>query len=356
MNQNMDRRRFLGALTGLGVSTFLPGKLAFPAIRTRKSMRGPVAQGPVIVCSRGQKWGEKVTQPGYEILSNNGALLDAVEKSANVVELDPEDVTVGYGGIPNEDGVVQLDASIMHGPTHNCGSVAALEGIKTPCSVARRVMERTDHIMLVGKGAQRFAVMHGFKIENLLTEKARLLWLKWKENLSDRDDWLPAPEGVDYNKKRITGTINVLGMDANGDLAGITTTSGLGFKIPGRVGDSPIIGAGLYVDNEVGAAGATGRGEEVIRTLGSFYVVQLMREGKSPNEACKMACERIVEINKRNGVPIDFNDKFIAINKKGEVGCYSILGSKDRPPRVAWMDDKGFHVYEGGYLYERKKQ
>lgn len=356
MSSTISRRHFISRLAGVSLGTLLTGKEAFPAILTRKHLASPRGKGPMLVCSRGEKWGRKVTQPGYEILAEGGHLLDAVEKSANVVELDPEDVSVGYGGIPNEDGVVQLDASIMYGPTHNCGAVAALEGIKTPSSVARRVMERTDHIMLVGPGAQRFAILHGFKVENLLTEKARLIWLKWKENLSDKDDWFPAPEGVDYNKERITGTINVLALAENGDLAGITTTSGLGFKIPGRVGDSPIIGAGLYVDNEVGAAGATGRGEEVIRTLGSFYVVELMRQGKSPMEACKMACERIVEINRKNGVPIDFTDKFIAINKKGEIGCYGILGNKENPPRVSWMDADGFHTLEGGFLIEKKKK
>lgn len=354
MSEKLSRRHFVSILSGLGLGAFLPVKVGFPAVITNRSLRGPKGKGPMIVCSRGEDWGRKVNQPGFDIFAANGTLLDAVEKSANITELDPEDTSVGYGGIPNEEGVVQLDASVMYGPTHNCGSVAALEGIKTPASVARRVMERTDHMLLVGHHAQRFAIMHGFKVENLLTEKARLIWLRWKENLSDQDDWLPAPEGVDYNKGRPTGTINVFGLDEKGDLAGITTTSGLGFKIPGRVGDSPIIGAGLYVDNEVGAAGATGRGEEVIRTCGSFFVVEEMRRGKSPTEACKAACERIVAINKRNGVEIDFNDKFIAMNKNGEVGCYSILGRKNAPPYVAWRDASGHHTYAGGFLFERE--
>ena len=158
----------------------------------------------------------------------------------------------------------------MNGPDHNCGSVACLEGIKTPCSVARLVMERTDHIHLVGKGAQDFARMHGFKVENLLTESTRKIWVKWKENLSDKDDYFPPADG-NYDSDRSTGTINVLGVNNNGDVAGITTTSGLAWKIPGRVGDSPIIGAGLYVDNEVGAVGATGRGEEMIRSCAVSY-------------------------------------------------------------------------------------
>ena len=215
---------------------------------------------PINLCSRGERWGKKVLKPGWNILKKNGLLLDAIEKSANVTELDPEDTSVGNGGLPNEQGVVQLDASIMNGPDHNCGSVACLEGIKTPCSVARLVMERTDHIHLVGKGAQDFAKMHGFKVEDLLTDSTRKIWLKWKENLSDQDEYFPPADG-NYDMERNTGTINVLGIDSNGDVAGITTTSGLAWKIPGRIGDSPIIGAGLYVDIEVGAIGATGRGE-----------------------------------------------------------------------------------------------
>jgi N4-(beta-N-acetylglucosaminyl)-L-asparaginase len=281
--------------------------------------------------------------------------MDAVEKAANVAELDPEDTSVGFGGLPNEDGVVQLDASCMYGPTHKPGAVAALEGIKTPSSVARLVMERTDHIMLVGAGAQKFAIAHGFQIENLLTEKARIEWLKWKENLSKDDDWLPPADGVYRNRSgRPTGTINVLGVDAQGNVAGITTTSGLSYKISGRVGDSPIIGAGLYVDNEVGAAGATGRGEEVIRTCGSFYVVSLMRQGMSPTRACLEACKRIVEINQRRGIKIDFNDTFIAVNKKGEVGCAAIRGTKKNPPMAAFTNPDGFTVTAGEYLIEEK--
>ena len=353
MSASFSRRKFLGAASGLSLGALLPAKLAFPAIHTSKTARGPKGKGPMIVCSRGERWGPKVTQPGFDILSKSGKLMDAVEKSANVTELDPEDMSVGYGGIPNEECVVQLDSSIMYGPTHNCGSVASLEGIKTPCSVARLVMERTDHIMLVGPGAQRFAVMLGFQIENLLTDKARQVWLRWKENVSDKDDWLAPQEGVEKNGKRVTGTINVFGKDDQADIAGITTTSGLGFKIPGRVGDSPIIGAGLYLDNEVGAAGATGRGEEVIRTCGSFLVVEEMRRGKSPDEACKIACERIVAINKRAGVEVDFNDKYVAMNKDGEVGCYAIMGSKKNPPYVCWMDSDGFHTHAGGFLIDQ---
>jgi len=348
-SKRVSRRNFLKNVTGAGAAI-----ITLPMIQSTAAAPEKEGQLPVILCSRGEYWGKKVTQPGWEILSTNGNLLDAVEKSANVTELDPEDGSVGYGGLPNENGVVELDSSIMYGPTHNCGSVAALRHIKTPSSVARLVMERTDHIMLVGRGALKFALAHGFKKENLLTERARLAWLRWKENLNDKDDWFPPADGKYELKERSTGTINVLAIDKNGDIAGITTTSGLAFKIPGRVGDSPIIGAGLYVDNEVGAAGATGRGEEVIRTCGSFLVVEMMRMGKTPQQACEAACQRIIDINggiekvKKNHI----NDKFVAINKKGQVGCASILGSKSRPPQLSYMNSTGFHVYQGAIMIE----
>ena len=262
----IDRRKFIKSLSSLGISLPLLRAKSFTNTAQNKKMNNPI-----ILCSRGKDWAEDVLKPGWDILRKNGSLLDAIEKSANVTELDPRDTSVGYGGLPNEDGVVQLDASIMYGPNHNCGSVAALEGIKTPSSVARLVMERTDHIHLVAEGAQNFARMHGFKIENLLTESTRKIWVKWKENLSDKDDYFPPADG-NYDRERTTGTINILAVDKNSDIAGITTTSGLAWKIPGRVGDSPIIGAGLYLDNEVGAVAATGRGEEMIRSCGSFLL------------------------------------------------------------------------------------
>ena len=336
-----SRRKFIKKIAAVGSTA--------PFISNIKAKENS-NKGPIIICSRGNEWGEKVLKPGWDILSNNGSLLDAIEKSANVTELDPNDTSVGYGGLPNEHGVVQLDASIMYGPTHNCGSVGALEGIKTPCSVARLVMERTDHIHIMGKGAQNFAKAHGFKIENLLTEKSRKIWLRWKENISDKDDWFP-PKNNDYDKKRTTGTINVLAVDSNNDVAGITTTSGLAYKIPGRVGDSPIIGAGLYVDNEVGAAGATGRGEEILRTCGSFFVVEQMRNGKTPQEACEALCKRIIDIN---GGPknIYFNDKIVALGKDGSVGCASITGTEGSEPELAYWSSKGFNVLKGTYLIE----
>lgn len=348
MSNKLTRRIFLKTATGFGAT--LAAVTSFPAIVTSKTKKfaQPGGKLPVLVCSRGEEWGKKTNGPGWEVLSNGGSLLDAVEKAANVTELDPEDTSVGYGGLPNEDGVVQLDASCMYGPAYKAGCVAALEGIKTPSSIARLVMERTDHIMIVGAGAQRFAIMHGFQVENLLTEKARMIWLKWKENHSDKDDWIPPADGIYKDRTgRTYGTINVLGVDEKGNIAGITTTSGLSNKISGRVGDSPIIGAGLYVDNEVGAAGATGRGEEVIRTCGSFYIVSLMRQGMTPTQACVEACKRIIEINKKLGVPVDFYDKFVAVNKKGEVGCASIAYPKDRKHEVAFTNPDGFTAMAG---------
>ena len=340
----IDRRKFIKSISALGLS--------LPALNSNLlgKPNASIKNNPVILCSRGEKWGKKVLRPGWDILRKNGSLLDAIELSANVTELDPEDTSVGYGGLPNMNGVVQLDASIMNGSDHNCGSVACIEGIKTPSSVARLVMERTDHIHLVGKGAQDFALMHGFKIENLLTEKTRKIWVKWRENLSDKDDYLP-PFTSNDSGKRPTGTINVLGLNNDGDIAGITTTSGLAWKIPGRIGDSPIIGAGLYVDNEVGAVGATGRGEEMIRSCGSFLGVELMRNGKSPQEACEEVCKRIVDIN---GGPskVNFNDKIVALGKNGDVGCASIREKKGQNPEIATWSKKGFKVTKGTYLIE----
>jgi len=345
-----DRRHFLQRLLGVGASMSL---FSFSWKETpNDTYRGTAASLPLILCSRGAGWGEKVLTPAWERLADTESILDAVEAGANVVELDPEDTSVGYGGLPNEEGIVSLDASIMYGPTHNCGSVAGIEHIKTPCSVARLVMERTDHMMLVGEGALRFAKAHGFKEEDLLTDRSRKIWLRWKENLSDQDDWFPPADGDYELDNRPGGTINVLGIDKNGDVAGITTTSGLFGKIPGRIGDSPIIGAGLYLDNAVGAAGATGRGEEVIRTCGSFLLVEKMRDGLTPQEACEFVCKRIIDIN-GGADKVDFNDKFVAINVDGEVGCASIRGSADYKPQAAYYSDAGFEVLEGTYMIEQ---
>lgn len=336
------RRDFLQSLGLMGLSLSSITKL----LDQKKRFILPSEIEPMLMCSRGEDWGKKVLVPAWDMLKETGSILDAIETGANVCELDPKDMSVGYGGLPNERGVVSLDASIMYGPTHRCGSVAALEKIKKACSVARLVMERTDHMMIVGEGALEFAKAHGFQEENLLTEEARLKWLEWKENLSDQDDWFPPASGIYKKKERKGGTINVLGIGMHGDVAGITTTSGLFAKIPGRVGDSPIIGAGLFVDNEVGAAGATGRGEEVIRTCGSFLLIEKMRAGMSPQKACEFVLERIIDIN--GGLDkIDFNVKMIAMNLQGETGVASIIPEDHNYPYASFMTDKGFKVIAG---------
>jgi len=311
---------------------------------------------PVIISSAN---GERAVKKATELLQDGADPLDAVISGVNIIEEDPDDITVGYGGLPNEEGIVELDSCVMHGPTHNAGAVAALQNIKNPSKVAKVVMERTDHVLLVGKGALRFAKAHGFKEENLLTEKSRKIWLYWKETLNKNDDWFPPPLNEVEEEVRkyyhLGGTINCCAVDTNGDLAGVTTTSGLSFKIPGRVGDSPIIGAGLYVDNEVGAAGSTGRGEANLKNLTSFMVVEFMRMGKSPEEACLAACQRIVDHTKlpvlmnEKGKP-NFNVKFYAVNKKGDYGSAAIYSGGS-----FWISDyKGARLEQMAYLFQKK--
>ena len=352
MSKQISRRNFLNRSIG-----FSAGALFLRKPNSIQPRKGDTI--PLIITSHTNETGKNAMAAGWDILSKGGSALDAVEKAANVIEVDPEDTSVGYGGLPNEHGVVQLDSSIMDGKTYNAGAVACLENIKTPCSVARIVMERTDHVLLAGRDALEFAKKWGFKEENLLTEKARKIWLRWKENHSDRDDWGPPDhlkesEGMSAlfegwpEVEHHYGTTNVLAVDANGDVAGITTTSGLSFKIPGRVGDSPIIGAGLYVDNEVGAAGATGRGEDVIKSCASYYMVLRMKAGRSPQQACEDALQMIVD--KYKSINSDFipGETFAASNKKGEVG-YAAMRRR-RSPKMSVMNDKGYTLYEGSTL------
>ena len=322
----------------------------------RKPVRVRQGTTPLIITSHTNETGQEAMRQAWDILSSGGSALDAVERGANVIEVDPEDASVGYGGLPNEDGVVQLDASIMDGKTYNAGSVASLENIKTPASVARLVMERTDHVMLVGPGALEFAKGFGFEEFDLLTDRARDAWLRWRERRGESDDWGPPdhlrnregnPTGnLDGPDEFTYGTTNVLAVDSNGDIAGITTTSGLSWKIPGRIGDSPIIGAGLYVDNQVGAAGATGRGEDVIKSCASFHMVMRMREGRSPQEACEDTVDFIVD-NYKNVNP-DFvpGEKFVAINKDGEYGAVRMGGGRG-VARMTVRNAAGQEIFEG---------
>lgn len=250
------------------------------------------------------------TKMAWNLLERGESSLDAVEQGVMVEEADETNQSVGKGGRPDRDGQVTLDACIMDKES-NCGSVVYLQNIVHPISVARKVMEETPHVMLAGKGAEKFAYESGFSKENLLTEKSKQEWIEWKNTAK----YQPVINIENHD------TIGMLAIDKNGDIAGACTTSGMAYKIAGRVGDSPIIGAGLFVDNDIGGAAATGLGEEVVRTVGSFLVVELMRQGKTPQEACQAAVERIVAKNKEE---LDFQIGFIAINKKGETGGYCI--------------------------------
>lgn len=258
--------------------------------------------------------GIKANAEAWKILSANGNALDAVECGVRIIEADPEDQSVGYGGRPDRDGNVTLDACIMD-ENFNIGAVAFLQHIMHPISVARLVMEKTPHTMLVGEGALQFALSQGFKKEKLLTEKSKKEWQEWLKT----SNYKPIINIENHD------TIGMIALDANGNLSGACTTSGLSYKMHGRVGDSPIIGAGLYVDNEVGAAVATGVGEEVIRIAGSHTIVELMRNGKSPMEACSEAVSRIIEANKKRKKSLqDVQVGFLALNKEGQFGAFSI--------------------------------
>jgi len=274
---------------------------------------------------------------GMDILKKGGDTLDAVVATVTVVEDDPHDDSVGYGGLPNEEGEVELDASVMHGPTHRAGAVAAVRRIKNVSRLAKTVMEDTNHVMIVGDGARRFAVAQGFEEMNLLTEHSRKIWLAWKAKSSF--NWRPgidSPEWKEHmallfdgDEKQIayaerviahppTGTIPCMAVDAKGDISATTTTSGLSWKIPGRVGDSPIIGAGCCVDNEVGAAGSTGKGEENIKISGGHTIIEMMRQGKSPSDACLEAMARVARNYKNDKKKLNtFHIYFYPIKKDG---------------------------------------
>ncbi|HTR98716.1 MAG TPA: N(4)-(beta-N-acetylglucosaminyl)-L-asparaginase [Bacteroidota bacterium] len=351
-----NRRTFLqragaAAAAVVGGAPLLPSPLA--------SAPGP-AGGPLVIASGN---GLEAVKKAMEIIRQGNDALDGVIAGVNINESDPNDRSVGYGGLPNEDGVVELDSAVMHGPNHMAGAVAALRNIKNPSKVARLVMERTDHVLLVGEGALRFAKSHGFVEENLLTEEAREEWLKWKENMSREDAWLPAHADTTgagligeafapYMK--YTGTIHCSAIDRNGNISCVTTTSGLAWKIAGRVGDSPIVGAGLYCDNEVGAAGSTGRGEANLISCNSVMIVEWMRGGKSPEEACLMACKRVVENNAQRRLQDErgrptFNVSFYALNRKGEHGCASVWD----PKPYAVHDGKEARLIPGAFLYKK---
>jgi len=306
-----NRRKFLkiSALSTAFLSYFRAAEATVPAQNSilLKGKTSPPAQ-PIVIST----WdhGLAANQAAWQVLTKGGRALDAVENGVKIPEADPKVNSVGYGGYPDRDGKVTLDACIMD-ENDNCGAVAFLEHIMHPISVARLVMESTPHVMLAGKGALEFALSKGFKKKNLLTPEAEKAWKEWLKT---------AKYEPKINSER-HDTIGMLALDANGKLSGACTTSGMAWKMHGRIGDSPIIGAGLYVDNEVGAACATGVGEAVIRTVGSHLVVELMRQGKSPQEACRLAVERI---QKKYREYRDIQVGFLALNKAGEYGAFAI--------------------------------
>ena len=280
-----------------------------------------IVQKPVVIST----WAPnvKANAAAWEILQKGGSALDAVHIGVQVPEADPHDQSVGYGGLPDRDGKVTVDSCIMD-HEGNIGSVAGLEHILHPISVARMVMEKTPHVMLVGDGALQFALENGFEKTDLLTESSKKAWQEWLK--TSKYDPQATIKNIEERIRQNHDTIGMLAIDANGNLGGACTTSGMAYKMHGRVGDSPIIGAGLYVDNNVGAATATGLGEDVVRVCGSHTVVEMMRQGMKPADACKIAVERLIEMRGKERVS-QTQIGFIAINKQGEYGCYSLRGN-----------------------------
>jgi isoaspartyl peptidase/L-asparaginase-like protein (Ntn-hydrolase superfamily) len=329
----MKRRTFLGsaALATLGVVLTRCGIATNPKESIEKLV--VPAKKPVVIST--WKHGIQANEAAWALLNTNGSALDAVEQGVRVTESDAENRSVGLGGNPDADGNVTLDACIMDHKS-KCGSVAYLQNIEHPISVARKVMEDTPHVMLVGKAAEEFALEKGFPETNLLTEGSKQAWMEWKES---KNQSKPAINHENHD------TIGMLAIDEQGNLSGACTTSGWAYKLPGRVGDSPIIGAGLFVDNEVGAACATGMGEAIIRIAGSHTVVELMRQGKTPNEACKLAVERIIA---KHEDLTDLQVGFLALNKNGEAGGYSTYAGFN----YAYTDSEKAELIDAGYEME----
>jgi len=357
MSKKIKRRDFMrnSAVAGLTLAASRSAMGQFPAVVIQSGVK------PLVIASANGnrfKHDGNVTsvQKAFTMMTQGADVLDAVIAGVNICELDPLDDSVGYGGLPNADGIVQLDASCMHGPRKRAGAVASLEGVRTPSLVAKAVLETTDHHLLVGKGAQMFARNMGFKIEDdLNTENSRRLWLEWKRRTDPshyldpktraevwhREGLKMVAEGL-IDRDHYYGTINCNGINSKGEICGVTTTSGLAWKIPGRVGDSPILGAGLYVDGSVGAAGSTGRGEANLYNLCSFLVVEEMRRGAHPKDAGMEALKRIKAntIEKRllnsRGTP-NFGINFYILNAKGEYAGVTMYEG----PSFAICNDRG---------------
>ena len=347
MSDDLSRRDFLGR-TGAALAT---GAMV-PAFRApAPGAPALLLHGPSRPAAVGSANAIRAVTQAIPMVEAGVDTLDAAVAGVKIQELDPLDDSVGYGGLPNEEGVVQLDASCMHGPTRRAGAVAALENIKTPSEVARLVLKYTNHILLVGAGAKKFALSYGFKEEDLLTDASREKWLHWRANRGHEDDYLDVAD-TDQLVVRPTGTINLNIVNRNGDVSSVTTTSGLAWKIPGRAGDSPIVGAGQYTDNEIGAAGSTGLGEANIMVCGGFLTVEHMRRGMKPTDAALETLKRAVAMTMPrrlhpNGRP-KFQLDFYALNKRGEVGAASIY-----PSRFAAADASGVSERDTAFLYDR---
>jgi N4-(beta-N-acetylglucosaminyl)-L-asparaginase len=391
---SVSRRDFLAAGAAAAAGLTLPRLAGASPVATAMLDRATLAPSPsatlagrpvIVSAANGYTTdpnGKQGIKVAYDALVGGADPLDAVIAGVNIVELNPNDQSVGLGGLPNEDGVVQLDSSCMHGPTKRAGAVGAIEDIATPSLVAKAVMDYTDHIMLVGKGATQFAVEMGFTRQNLLTERSREAWLRWKTHLSQNDNWLQGPDSTRSRGRRSSigrrdngevhtsdaethvyydaqgvphtyGTINMNAVTASGDIASVTTTSGLSWKLPGRVGDSPIIGAGQYCDNDVGAAGSTGRGEANIKVCGAFLTVEFMRQGMTPEQACLKTLERAVAMTEQRLLGDDgrprFSLQFYAVKKDGSYGAATLY----QGARFAVADAKGARLEECAYLYKQ---
>ena len=381
------RRDFINAGAAAAAGLTLP-KLAgalpvFPLNEGSLPARAAAGRPVVVSSANGLRTkhadGRPAIQVAYDMMARGGDPLDAAVAAVQLVELDPTDHSVGRGGYPNEDGVAQLDASCMHGPTKRAGAVAALEDIATPAAVAKAVMDYTNHVLLVGEGAKQFALKMGFKEDKTLNEEAQDAWRRWKSRQNPRDNWLDLPAGrerpvpnairptgsrpdfddelldIYYDADGIPhtyGTINMNAVTASGDIGSVTTTSGLSWKIPGRVGDSPIIGAGQYCDNDVGAAGSTGRGESNIKVCGAFLAVEFMRQGMTPADALIKVMQRVIAMTEKRlldpqGRPY-FDLKYYAVNKKGEfAGASAYEGGK-----FAVCDANGARLEDCVYLFK----
>ncbi|HEY4320592.1 MAG TPA: N(4)-(beta-N-acetylglucosaminyl)-L-asparaginase [Gemmatimonadales bacterium] len=342
MSQPLSRRTFLGAAgAAVAGASLSPSQLVAAPLVMRRTAARP--------CVVGSNNGLRGVKKAFDLIIQGADTLDAGVEGVKIQELDPNDQSVGYGGLPNAEGVVQIDASCMHGPSKRAGAVGALEGIKTASEIVRLIMKYTNHVMLVGKDAQRFAVSYGYQVEDLLTPASRAAWLRWRANLSPNDNYVDVPT----NEKLLmytTGTNPMMLRDAAGDMSSIVTTSGLAWKVPGRVGDSGIVGAGQYTDNSVGSAGSTGLGECNILAAGGAMTVEFMRQGMHPKDACLATLKRVMQVIPArwispNGRPA-FQLQYYALNKAGDYGAAAMTESP-----FAVCDDKGPRSEECAVLY-----